>query len=55
MGNLPLEAAYEQLQASDRAPRQIDPRVSELPRGNELSQDHVNRLSARGYFSEGRA
>ena len=22
----------------------VDPEVSELPRGNELSRDHVNRL-----------
>ena len=33
----------EQLQASDRAPRQSLPGVIELPRGNELSRDHVNR------------
>ena len=38
-----MKNSCEQLQASDHAPRQVDPGVIELPRGNELSPDHVNR------------
>ena len=49
-GNLPLEVAPGQgeihvnsyrLQTMHRG--KVDPGVSELPRGNELSRDHVNR------------
>ena len=29
----------------------VDPGVSELPRGNELSRDHVNRPLVEGFFN----
>ena len=50
MGNLPLEVALGQRQTHVNSYRHqtmhrgnVDPRVSELPRGNELFRDHVNR------------
>ena len=49
-GNLPLEVAPGQGEIHVNSYRRhtmhrgkVDPGVSELPRGNELSQDHVNR------------
>ena len=49
-GNLPLEVALGQRQTHVNSYRRqtvhrgkVDPGVSELPRGNELSRDHVNR------------
>ena len=49
-GNLPLEVAPEQRKTRVNSYRRqtvhrgkVDPDVSELPRGNELSRDHVNR------------
>ena len=50
-GNLPLEVAPGQRKTHVNSYRRqtvhrgkVDPGVSELPRGNELSRDHVNRL-----------
>ena len=49
-GNPPLEVAPRQLKAHVNSYRRqtvhrgkVDPGVSELPQGNELSRDHVNR------------
>ena len=49
-GNPPLEDAPGQRETHVNSYRRqtvhrgkVDPRVSELPRGNDLSQDHVNR------------
>ena len=49
-GNLPLEVAPGQCKTNVNNYRRqtvhrgkVDPGVSELPRGNELSWDHVNR------------
>ena len=48
-GNLPLEAAPGQRKTHVNCYRRhvhrgkVDPGVSELPQGNELSRDHVNR------------
>ena len=49
-GNPPLEVAPGQRKTHVNSYRRqtvhrgkVDPRVSELPRGNELSRDHVNR------------
>ena len=50
MGNSPLEVAPGQGEIHANSYRRqtmhrgkFDPVVSELPRGNELSRDHVNR------------
>ena len=50
MGNQPLEVVPGQRKTHVNSYRlqtvhrgKVDPRVSELPRGNELSRDHVNR------------
>ena len=50
MGNPALEVAPGQGEIHVNSYRRqtmhrgkVDPRVSELPRGNELSRDHVNR------------
>ena len=52
MGNPPLEVAPGQWKTHVNSYRdqtmhrgKVDPRVSELPQGNELSRDHVNRPS----------
>ena len=49
-GNLPLKVAPEQRKTRVNSYKRqtvhqgkVDPGVSELPRGNELSRDHVNR------------
>ena len=49
-GNLPLEVALGQRKTHVNSYRRqtvhrgrVDPGVSELPQGNELSRDHVNR------------
>ena len=49
-GNPPLEVAPRQRKTPVNSYRRqtmhrgkVDPGVSELPRGNELSRDHVNR------------
>ena len=51
-GNPPLEVAPGQRKTHVNSYRlqtvhrgKVDPEVSELPRGNELSRDHVNRPS----------
>ena len=54
-GNPPLEVAPGQRKTHVNSYRRqtvhqgkVDPCVSELPRGNELSRDHVNRSSDNG-------
>ena len=58
MGNPPLEVAPGQRKTHVNSYRcqtvhrvKVDPGVSELPRGNKLSRDHVNRPLASSSFS----